>query len=355
VVDTRERCGPPMLGDVSVEPSDGPALSGAEPGARRSSWLSTKRPSGGEGLGALDVDDVVDDSWLGGASRAGAQSSMSESRVSESRVSESRVSTTSGAARFADPVSSTRQSDALPLPPRGVGPSKDRGIGLVVGEPAEGGSVRSSLRDRLGVRARGPRRVEVPTAPSTSPRRRSPPAAPGDVGTAVRSRVAAEAKAGGSVAGPKGSAAPAARSRRRARPRVRRVTRVLRRVDAWSVFKVSVIFWITMYLVMMMAGVLLWSVMASTGTLDNLESFITKTFALDSFAFNGRKIFEASSLLGLVLVVAATAATVTMAVFFNLISDLTGGVRLTVLEEEIQRVEPQAWSDAGASKPSKRP
>jgi hypothetical protein len=125
----------------------------------------------------------------------------------------------------------------------------------------------------------------------------------------------------------------------RQRPRVRRVVRVVRRVDAWSVFKVAAIFWLTTYLVLLVAGVLLWSVVNSTGTLDNLENFIAKTFALDSFAFNGGEIFRASWLLGLVLVIAGTAATVTMAVFFNLISDLTGGVRVTVLEEEIRRTD----------------
>jgi hypothetical protein len=104
------------------------------------------------------------------------------------------------------------------------------------------------------------------------------------------------------------------------------------------VFKVAAIFWVTAYLVFLVAGVLLWSVIVSTGTLDNVENFITKTFALDSFAFNGEEIFRASWILGLLMVVAGTAATTTMAVFFNLISDLTGGVRVTVLEEEIQRV-----------------
>ena len=40
-------------------------------------------------------------------------------------------------------------------------------------------------------------------------------------------------------------------------------------------------------------------------------------------------------MIGAVLVVAMTAMTVTMAVLFNLISDLLGGVRVTVLEEEV--------------------
>jgi hypothetical protein len=127
----------------------------------------------------------------------------------------------------------------------------------------------------------------------------------------------------------------------RGRPRVRKVTRVVRRVDAWSVFKVALVFWATVYVVLLVAGALMWSVIVSTGTLSNVESFIAKTFAQDSFTIDGGGIFRASWILGILMVIAGTAGTVTMAVFFNLISDLTGGIRVTVLEEEVRRVEPR--------------
>ena len=125
---------------------------------------------------------------------------------------------------------------------------------------------------------------------------------------------------------------------RRRKATVRRVTRVVRRVDAWSVCKLAVLFFITLYLVMLVAGVLLWGVVSSSGLLDNVENFITKAFALDSFEFSGGTIFRASWVLGLVLVVAGTMTVVAGTVFFNLLSDLTGGVRITVLEEETQLV-----------------
>ena len=44
-----------------------------------------------------------------------------------------------------------------------------------------------------------------------------------------------------------------------------------------------------------------------------------------------------SRLGGVVLVLAGAAASVVLALLFNLISDLTGGVRVTVLEEEPAR------------------
>jgi hypothetical protein len=40
-----------------------------------------------------------------------------------------------------------------------------------------------------------------------------------------------------------------------------------------------------------------------------------------------------------VMVTALLGLTVAMTVFFNLLSDITGGIRVTVLEEEVVRVE----------------
>jgi len=122
------------------------------------------------------------------------------------------------------------------------------------------------------------------------------------------------------------------------RVRLRKVHRVVRRVDTWSVFKIAVLFFLTCYLVLLFAGVLLWTAFVSTGNLDKVENFIRKTFALDTFHFDGGQLFQGSLVLGAVLVVAGSAIVVAMSVFFNIFSELTGGIRVTVLEEETQLV-----------------
>ncbi|MBK9179909.1 MAG: DUF3566 domain-containing protein [Acidimicrobiales bacterium] len=136
---------------------------------------------------------------------------------------------------------------------------------------------------------------------------------------------------------PTGPGAPATgrSSKRSVRVRARRVHRVVRRVDPWSVLKLSLVFFVCLDVVVIVAGVLLWSVAVSTDTIDNLESFIQELFALDRFQFDGRQIFRAAVGGSAVLVLAGTAATVVLTVLFNLISDLVGGVRVTVVEEEI--------------------
>jgi Transmembrane domain of unknown function (DUF3566) len=124
---------------------------------------------------------------------------------------------------------------------------------------------------------------------------------------------------------------------RRSKPRVRRVRRVVRSIDTWTVFKVSTIFYLIAYIILLVAGVLLWNLANSTGTVDNVERFF-ESFGWDSFEFKGGEIFHSYWIIGLFLVVAGTGLNVTLSVLFNLIADLVGGVGVTVLEEEVRVV-----------------
>ena len=128
--------------------------------------------------------------------------------------------------------------------------------------------------------------------------------------------------------------APVVFRRRRRRPRVRRVTRVLRHVDTWSVFKVALVFNLFLYLVCLTAGVLLWQVAYTTGTVNNVERFF-EGFGWETFEFKGGEIYHAAWIAGLFVAAGLTGLAVLMATLFNLITDLVGGVRVTVLEEEV--------------------
>lgn len=118
------------------------------------------------------------------------------------------------------------------------------------------------------------------------------------------------------------------------KPRVRRVTRVVRDIDPWSVFKVMIIFHFAVYLVVLVASVLLWNVARATGTIDNVERFM-ESFGWETFAFDGGQLFRNLWVIGLLLVFLLTGLAVLVATIFNLIADLVGGIRVTVLEEEV--------------------
>jgi hypothetical protein len=118
------------------------------------------------------------------------------------------------------------------------------------------------------------------------------------------------------------------------KPRVRRVTRVVRHVDPWSVFKIALVANLVFYLIVLTAGVLLWNVAYATGTVDNVERFF-ESFGWSSFEFNGGQIYHSAWIGGLFLVIGFTGLAVLFATLFNLITDLVGGMRFTVLEEEV--------------------
>lgn len=122
---------------------------------------------------------------------------------------------------------------------------------------------------------------------------------------------------------------------RRRKPRVRRVTRVVRHVDSWSVFKVALVFNAFLYIVLMTSGVLLWQVARATGTVDNVERFF-ESFGWRTFKLNGGAIYHNAWIAGIFVAIAFTGIAVLAATLFNLITDLVGGVRVTVLEEEVR-------------------
>ncbi len=125
------------------------------------------------------------------------------------------------------------------------------------------------------------------------------------------------------------------------RLRARRVRRLVRHIEPWSVLKMSLIFYFCLWGILLIAGVILWRFAVTAGIVENLENFIEELFALETFTFNPDQIFRISALGGLVMVVAGSGFTVLMAVLFNLISDLIGGVRMTVVEEETARPRPK--------------
>ena len=114
----------------------------------------------------------------------------------------------------------------------------------------------------------------------------------------------------------------------------RRVRRVVRTVDTWTVLRFSILFYLSMLVVIMVAGMFLWVVASATGVIDNFERFVEDLFAFKSFHVNGFQVFTSTLVGGLVLVLLGTGANVLMAVIYNLTSDVVGGIEVSVLEED---------------------
>ena len=128
--------------------------------------------------------------------------------------------------------------------------------------------------------------------------------------------------------------------RRRVKLQASRVRRIVRHIEVWSVLKISILFFACLWAVFLIAGFIIWGVAESSGTVGKLESLITELFALDTFNFDGKQIFKGYALGGLILAIAGSTLNVLMVLLFNLISDLTGGLRVTMIEEETVRPSP---------------
>ena len=121
---------------------------------------------------------------------------------------------------------------------------------------------------------------------------------------------------------------------RRVGPRTSRV--VVGRIDPWAILKLSLLFYVSSCIVLLVAGVLLWSAASSAGVIDNVENFITD-IGFDDFRFLPGQILRAAGLGGLVLVIAGSCSNVLMTVLYNLIADVVGGLKLTLVEDESAR------------------
>jgi hypothetical protein len=115
--------------------------------------------------------------------------------------------------------------------------------------------------------------------------------------------------------------------------RGRRTRRVVRKVDVWTVFKMSLLFYLCVFLVLLIAGIVLWNIADAFNVIHSVEKFIRSLFDLAKFTFHPDVVLESAALGGLILVLMGTGANVLIAVLYNLISDVVGGVQFIVLEE----------------------
>src|SRR3954447_18372191 len=115
----------------------------------------------------------------------------------------------------------------------------------------------------------------------------------------------------------------------------RRVRRVVRRIDTWSVLKVSALFFASLVLVLLIAGMLLWAAGSVLGAVTSVEKFM-RAIGFEDFRFVGTQLLRGFTAAGLVFVLLGTGLSVLVAVIYNLISDLVGGIELTVLEEDVR-------------------
>ncbi|MDX1447802.1 MAG: DUF3566 domain-containing protein [Acidimicrobiia bacterium] len=120
---------------------------------------------------------------------------------------------------------------------------------------------------------------------------------------------------------------------------MRRVRRIIRKIDAWTVFKVSAIVWAVAALAMILGLVMFWSVLTAAEIPDRVTEFLIEITLLDegSDPFADSDAFMRLAIFGSIAwAVLGCGLTTLLAVMYNLASDVVGGVEIVVLEETLQ-------------------
>jgi Transmembrane domain of unknown function (DUF3566) len=136
------------------------------------------------------------------------------------------------------------------------------------------------------------------------------------------------------------SAAPT--SRIQVGPRARggpvRASMQIRRVDPWSVLKVSLILSVSLFFVWMIAVAFLYLVLGGMGVWSKLNSnvgdLLTAQGGSPSELVSSGAIFGGAALIGLVNIVLLTAMATVGAFIYNLTTDLVGGVEVTLADRD---------------------
>ncbi|MGD2103269.1 MAG: DUF3566 domain-containing protein [Acidimicrobiia bacterium] len=126
---------------------------------------------------------------------------------------------------------------------------------------------------------------------------------------------------------------------------VRRVRRIIRKIDPWTTLKVSAVVWAVLAIAFVLGAVIFWSIIDRAGIPDRLVDFMVEITLIeegsDPFANTEQflRFMIFSSVVGWVVM---TGFSVAVAVIYNLVSDVVGGLEVIVLEETLNPVtQPQ--------------
>jgi hypothetical protein len=114
---------------------------------------------------------------------------------------------------------------------------------------------------------------------------------------------------------------------------VQRVRRVIRKVDPWTVLKVSLVFNAIMALVFVLGTVIFWAIFVNAGIPERINELALLIGLENGINLDGEVYFRIVILLSVIGTIMMTGFFTLGAVVYNLISDLVGGIEVIVLEE----------------------
>jgi hypothetical protein len=109
--------------------------------------------------------------------------------------------------------------------------------------------------------------------------------------------------------------------------------RLVRRIDTWTVFKVSLLFYLLMVIIVLVAGVATWSVAQHLGFIGDIQKSVRSLADDRTFVFRGAAALKWAALGGAALGLLGTLFNTVAAMLYNLLSDVVGGLQVIVVTE----------------------
>ena len=117
---------------------------------------------------------------------------------------------------------------------------------------------------------------------------------------------------------------------------VNRVRRIIRKIDPWTVLKVTFVLNFIVALTIVLGFTILWVLLVNAGVPPGLEEIAKRLALLDedsSLVGNIEGLFSSVVFFAAVYLLTQTALATIASFFYNLVSDLVGGIEVVVLEE----------------------
>lgn len=115
---------------------------------------------------------------------------------------------------------------------------------------------------------------------------------------------------------------------------IRRVRRIIRKVDPWTVLKVGFVVNLVAGLIWTLGIWVAWSIAVQRGIPDDVADMLGRLTI--AFTPDGDLYFRVVLMFAIIMVIGATATLTLLAVLYNLVSDIVGGVELIMLEETVE-------------------
>ena len=123
---------------------------------------------------------------------------------------------------------------------------------------------------------------------------------------------------------------------------VNRVRRIIRKIDPWTVLKVTFVLNFIVALTIVLGFTILWVLLVNAGVPQGLEEIAKRLALLDedsSLVGNIEGLFSSVVFFAAVYLLTQTALATIASFFYNLVSDLVGGIEVVVLEETFEEGE----------------